>query len=137
MNRDFSERIDHVINASILLNRLAKGMRGLLDKIFLNGPLQPIKHFLNGRWLGHPLHPVLTDVPIGAWLIVVVLDVIAVVFGVPNLGFASGLIALIGILGAVATIASGFMDWQDVGARELTVGLTHGLINATGTILFQ
>ena len=136
MNRDLTEQIDQVINSSRLLNRLADGLRGLFDKIFLNGPLLPIKDFLNGRWLEHPLHPVLTDIPIGAWLIAVVLDIVAVVFRVPNLGFASGLAILIGILAAVATIASGLMDWQDVDPRELTIGLTHGLINITGTILF-
>ena len=36
----------------------------------------PIHNFLNGTWLGHPLHAVLTDVPVGAFTIVVVLDVV-------------------------------------------------------------
>src|ERR671937_183572 len=35
-----------------------------------------IKDFLHGRWLGHALHPVLTDVPIGLWLASAVLDVV-------------------------------------------------------------
>ena len=35
---------------------------------------QKIKNFLHGTWLGHPLHPVITDVPIGAWTAAAVLD---------------------------------------------------------------
>src|ERR671937_250290 len=35
-----------------------------------------LKNWLNGVWLGHPLHPALTDVPIGAWTVGLVLDVV-------------------------------------------------------------
>ena len=36
------------------------------------------KDFLNGTWLGHPLHPALTDIPIGAWTTTLVVDALAV-----------------------------------------------------------
>ena len=35
---------------------------------------QQLKNFLHGTWLGHPLHPIITDVPIGAWTAAAVLD---------------------------------------------------------------
>ena len=40
----------------------------------LFGPIRPIKDLLNGRWLGHPLHAATTDIPIGALLVAVLLD---------------------------------------------------------------
>jgi nitrite reductase/ring-hydroxylating ferredoxin subunit/uncharacterized membrane protein len=136
MKRDLTERIERGINSIGFLNALAKWLRDLLDQIFLNGPLNPLKNFLNGRWLEHPLHSVLTDVPIGAWLIAVIFDLVALIFRVPNLGVASAMAIGVGVLGAIATIATGLMDWQDVNPRELTVGLTHGLTNILGTVLF-
>jgi nitrite reductase/ring-hydroxylating ferredoxin subunit/uncharacterized membrane protein len=136
MKRDLTERLEQIINGSHLLVSFAEWLRRIFDAIFLNGPLRPLKNFLNGKWLEHPLHPVLTDVPIGAWLIAIVLDLAALIFGVPNLGGASGIAIAIGLLGALGAIATGFMDWQDVDPRELTVGITHALINAIGTLLF-
>jgi hypothetical protein len=35
---------------------------------------QKVEDFLHGTWLGHPLHSVLTDVPVGAWTAALVLD---------------------------------------------------------------
>ena len=42
----------------------------------LFGRLRPITDLLNGRWLGHPVHPAITDVPIGAFLVAFVLDLV-------------------------------------------------------------
>ncbi|HET6958317.1 MAG TPA: Rieske (2Fe-2S) protein [Vicinamibacterales bacterium] len=39
------------------------------------------KNALHGVWLGHPLHPVFTDVPIGAWTTGLVLDAVGAVSG--------------------------------------------------------
>ena len=43
-----------------------------------HGPARrTIKNFLHGTWLGHPLHPVLTDIPLGAWTAALLLDVVS------------------------------------------------------------
>ena len=42
---------------------------------------QKVKNFLNGTWLGHPLHVILTDVPIGAWTTALVFDALELVSG--------------------------------------------------------
>lgn len=136
MKRDLTERLDNMISDWDALNQFAEWLRHLLDKIFLDSPLRSLKNFLNGKWLEHPLHPVLTDVPIGAWLIAIVFDLAALIFHVPNLGVASGLATGLGVLGALAAIVTGFLDWEDVNPRELTVGLTHAIINISATTLF-
>ena len=51
-------------------------------------PIRPIRDFLNGTWLGHPLHPAATDIPIGALLVAVVLDFI----GPPGSGKTTALV---------------------------------------------
>jgi len=119
MKRDLTERLDSIINGWDALNQFAEWLRHLLDKVFGTGPLRPLKNFLNGQWLEHPLHPVLTDVPIGAWLIAIVFDLAALILHVPNLGVASGMATGLGVLGALAAIVTGFLDWEDVNPREL------------------
>ena len=60
-----------------LLDTLAKAVQGPLGSaVRATGPVgQTVKDFLHGVWLGHALHPALTDVPIGAWTAGVLFDV--------------------------------------------------------------
>jgi nitrite reductase/ring-hydroxylating ferredoxin subunit/uncharacterized membrane protein len=88
-----------------------------------------VRNFLHGVWLGHPLHPVLTDVPIGAWTAAVVLDA-------ADEASAADLAVKVGLAGAVASAATGLTDWQATDGPARRVGLAHGLLNLTATALF-
>jgi nitrite reductase/ring-hydroxylating ferredoxin subunit/uncharacterized membrane protein len=136
MKRDLTERIESVLIRSGAIRGLASVTQKVMKGLFLNSPLKPFKDFMNGTWLEHPLHSVLTDVPIGGWTVAILLDLIALIFGVANLGLASAIAIGLGVLVALATIATGLMDWMDVDPPELSVGITHGLTNVVATILF-
>jgi nitrite reductase/ring-hydroxylating ferredoxin subunit/uncharacterized membrane protein len=136
MNRGLSERLTDTITQIGAIRTLANGLQRPLNALFLDGPLRPLKNFASGTWLEHPLHPVLTDVPVGAWTVTLVLYLAVLFFGVQGIGVAIGLAMGVGILGALATIATGLLDWMDVDPTELAVGLVHGTVNIVGTILF-
>jgi len=92
------------------------------------------KDALSGTWLGHALHPVLTDVPIGTWTSSILLDWI----GGRDSRAAADRLLLTGILAAGATVATGWSDWADAEARDPRVrrsGLVHAAANATATVL--
>ncbi len=135
MKRDWTERIDKGLVESSAIRRLANTVQRLMARI-LNARLSPLKTFLNGTWLEHPLHPMLTDIPVGGWTAAILLDLVALIFGVQNLGLASGIATGLGVLGALGAIATGFADWMDVDPPELAVGITHAIINIAATILF-
>jgi len=82
-----------------------------------------------GRWVGHPLHPALSDLPVGLWAGVVVLD--ATDRGpAPRRGLgAAGMISAAGILAACATALTGLSDWAVSDDQDRRVGLFHGLLN--------
>lgn len=136
MKRDLTERLDESLIHSGAIKAYADLLKKPMDALFLKGPLRPLKSFLNGTWLGHPLHPVLTDVPIGAWTVAVLFDLVALIFGVPNLGVAAGIAIGLGVLAALATIVTGLMDWMDVDPPELAIGVVHGTVNIIATVLF-
>jgi nitrite reductase/ring-hydroxylating ferredoxin subunit/uncharacterized membrane protein len=81
----------------------------------------PAKDILSGSWLGHPLHPLLTDLPIGAWTSALILDLVG---GRRARGAADTLVAA-GIATALPTALSGLSDWSDLGQRERRVGVVH------------
>jgi nitrite reductase/ring-hydroxylating ferredoxin subunit/uncharacterized membrane protein len=87
----------------------------------------PVKDALSGTWLGHALHPLLTDTVIGTWTSALLLDVA----GGRDAGAADRLIAA-GVLAALPTAVTGATDWADTepaddGVRR--VGAVHALGN--------
>jgi nitrite reductase/ring-hydroxylating ferredoxin subunit len=82
-----------------------------------------------GRWVGHPLHPALSDLPIGLWAGVMVLDATDR-DPVPRRGLdAAGMLSAAGILAAGATALTGLTDWTVSDDQDRRVGLFHGLLN--------
>jgi nitrite reductase/ring-hydroxylating ferredoxin subunit/uncharacterized membrane protein len=82
-----------------------------------------------GRWVGHPLHPALSDLPIGLWTGAMVLDV-AGRDPDPRRGLdAAGMLSAAGILAAGATALTGLNDWTVSNDQDRRVGLFHGLLN--------
>lgn len=81
---------------------------------------------------GHPVHPILVTIPIGAWTASLVFDVIAQ-FGDDPAPFATGSAWLIGIgaVGAVLAAIAGGLDWKMIprGTKAWSTGLTHMVLN--------
>ena len=94
----------------------------------LGPPGKPLKNLLHGTvLLRHPLHPALTDVPIGAWTVGVVADVVAhFTDKVPE---ATGDIALaVGLVVALGSLITGYTDFADTYGNERRFGCAHGLL---------
>src|SRR6204780_2822298 len=82
-----------------------------------------------GRWVGHPLHPALSDLPIGLGAGVMVLDATDR-DRAPRRGIdAAGMLSAAGILAAGATALTGLSDWTVSNEQDRRVGLFHGLLN--------
>lgn len=89
-----------------------------------------VKNALSGTWVGHQLHPMLTDLPIGAWVMAATLDWTAPRSGAKA---ARRLVAL-GILAALPAAATGASDWSETYSTEQRIGLVHALANAAGLV---
>ena len=87
---------------------------------------------LTGAWLGHALHPLLTDFPLGAWMSATLLDL----FGRRrSQAAAQGLVAF-GVVMAVPTAAAGLAEWREAGERDRRVGVLHGLVNTLAAVCY-
>jgi nitrite reductase/ring-hydroxylating ferredoxin subunit/uncharacterized membrane protein len=111
---------------------LSKAVRGAYDAAGPGG--RQVKNALHGVWLGHPLHPVFTDVPIGAWTTALALD--AAANGDPAMRRAATFAIGVGLAGAAGAAVTGLTDWSETGGRSRRAGLIHGLLNVTATALF-
>ena len=106
-----------------------RGQRLLGSWIRRGGPRAAMaKNWLNGPWLGHPLHPALTDMPLGAWSGAALLDL-------AGEERAADLLMAAGYAAGVGAAASGIADWQDSYGRERRMGALHGLLNLSALAL--
>lgn len=78
--------------------------------------------------MGHPLHPILTDVPIGAWTMAAVFDVMTL-FGRREMDIAADISVDIGIVGATGAALCGLADWSETFGRPARVGVLHATCN--------
>src|ERR1700749_3113453 len=83
------------------LDQVGNTVQPIIDRALMTTGGQPLKDFLHGVWLGHPLHPVLTDIPLGAWTTGLVLDAVGVLREDEGLERAADVAIAVGLLGAV------------------------------------
>ncbi|WP_159715753.1 DUF2231 domain-containing protein [Geminicoccus flavidas] len=99
---------------------------------------QSIRNALHGNWLGHPLHPLLVTIPIGAWTVSLALDLLGALRRSNGTRFdqAADLNLQAGCLTAVGAALAGMIDWQHTHGRDRRVGLVHALVNTASLGLF-
>jgi nitrite reductase/ring-hydroxylating ferredoxin subunit/uncharacterized membrane protein len=90
-----------------------------------------LKDALSGTWLGHPVHPPLTDVVIGAWTGALLLDL----FGNERSDGAARRLLGAGVLAAVPTALTGLSDWAELRGGTRRLGTVHALGNSTALVL--
>jgi nitrite reductase/ring-hydroxylating ferredoxin subunit/uncharacterized membrane protein len=98
-------------------------------------PVGVARDALAGTWLGHPLHPVLTDVVVGSFLSATLLDLV----DGHDSGRASERLIGVGLVTAAPTVASGLTDWAMTvygDRRTRPVGLVHASANLTASALY-
>src|SRR5262245_9335873 len=125
-----------VINRQDWLDQVGEKLQPAIDRALSAAGGQPLKDFLNGVWLGHPLHPVFTDVPLGSWTTALVLDALDEISGHDGFGHAADAAVAVGLVGAITAAVTGMADWQHLDGEERRVGLLHGLLNTGAALLY-
>jgi nitrite reductase/ring-hydroxylating ferredoxin subunit/uncharacterized membrane protein len=129
-----------------MLERAARPLRGFGDWLarvmdgfyrVLGRPGKWLQDFVNGSWLGHPVHPVVVDVVIGGATLVVVFDLVTLFLGATGLETASLVGVGIVALAAIAATATGLTEFKDTHTgNERNVVVLHGLINIVATVAY-
>jgi nitrite reductase/ring-hydroxylating ferredoxin subunit len=92
-------------------------------------PIPAIRDLLNGRWLGHPLHGVLTDAPIGILFLVIVLDVL-------DLRTAADVALIVGILTMLAAAVAGAADYADTDGTARERATVHSALMVVALLVY-
>mgnify|MGYP001408568330 CR=1 FL=1 len=133
-----SRAINRFIDTQRWLEPVADAFQKAIGGLFkgLGRPGRGLKTFLHGTWLGHPLHPVITDIPLGAWTLAILFDLIWLFRGTHGWVSAADVTIFVGLLAAVGAAVTGYTDWNETYGRERRVGLAHGLLNTAALVFY-
>ena len=92
-------------------------------------PMPAVRDLLNGRWLGHPLHSVLTDAPIGILFLVIVLDV-------AGQRAAADIALIVGILSMLAAAVTGAADYSDTDGTARERATVHSALMVVALLVY-
>ena len=121
-------RLTDALEGAEQLDGASGRIRDVAQKLV--GPA-PVRRVLSGTDLGHPIHPVLVQLPIGLWTSSWLLDLM----GLGKTRAARTLVGL-GVLTALPAVASGVSEWVDTDEAESRVGIVHATSNCAALICF-
>lgn len=119
-----------------LIDRLenATGLDPIANQIqkIVDAALRPraLRDILHGVPLGHPVHPLAVQVPLGTWVSAAVLDAI------PGTDRAARMLIGVGVVSAIPTAVTGYADWSKLHEQQLRVGVVHSSANLIATSLY-
>jgi nitrite reductase/ring-hydroxylating ferredoxin subunit/uncharacterized membrane protein len=125
VRESIAERIEQIDLLDSVSEPLQKAVRTVVPQE------SELKDLLSGTWLGHPLHPPLTDVVIGAWTSALLLDLL----GGERAEQAADTLVAAGVLAAVPTAAAGLSDWAELREGSRRVGSVHAIGNTIAVAL--
>ncbi len=120
------EKVVASIERADVLDRPADRLAAGVDAVVKPGA----RKVLSGAWLGHPVHPLLVTVPIGAWVSSTVLDLTK-----GNEAAARRLVGF-GLLGAAGAAVTGASDWRATVGRARRVGIVHMMFNSVALMVY-
>ena len=123
--QQLTERIEHARSLDSVIGFAKKNVGPLTQK-----PV--VKDVLSGNFMGHPLHPLMTDLPIGVWSMSALLDVL----GGEELKDASTILVGVGVLTAAPTAVTGLHDWQITTGVASRVGFVHAAVMDVTVLMY-
>ncbi|WP_409073754.1 Rieske 2Fe-2S domain-containing protein [Micromonospora chalcea] len=121
--RELLTKIEQATGLDRVGDRLQRAVQGTLRS-------QRVRDALHGVWLGHPLHPAMVQVPVGAWISAAVVDLL------PGQRRAATALVGLGTVSALPAAVAGLNDWATLSRDQRRIGLVHAAANTVGLALY-
>jgi len=122
-------RMATALEGQTALDRPAAVFEGVATTVLAD---DRVRAFFSGRWLGHALHPLLTDLPLGSWMSATLLDLL----GGPTAKVPARRLVAVGLAAAAPTALAGWSDWLSATQEQRRVGAVHAVANTVAVTLY-
>jgi nitrite reductase/ring-hydroxylating ferredoxin subunit/uncharacterized membrane protein len=126
--------MQRIVDALPFLDRVAEDVQPAVQEAVEAGGTTA-RNVLDGVWFEAPLHPALTDVPIGAWTAALVFDGLDAATDSMAMKNAADASLAVGVVGALGAAVTGLADWRYLSGGSRRMGVAHGLLNSVGLVL--
>lgn len=117
--------------AAIPVQRFVQNLFAILGETGLK-----IRNFLNGVWLGHPLHAAISDLPVGAMTTAIALDYAGLATRNRRLAQLADVVTAVGLGGALAAALAGLADYSEIEGEQRRVGIAHAGLNSLAFLAY-
>ncbi len=133
-----NRKVDDLFERLPFLKRAGQTIARSIHQELLDGgePVRDVVDLLHGVWLGHPLHPVLTDVVVGSLTMGALFDLLSQAGGGRSAAQTADVLTAIGAAAGVPTAISGLADFSAIPRPAAGYGLVHALANETAILLY-
>lgn len=116
----------------------AKSVAGAIHSAVLSGggATRAAADALHGVWLGHSLHAVLVEIPVGSWSASAVFDLMALATGSHEAAWAADALITLGVVGAVPAAMAGIADYSAIKQDAAAQAGAHAILNSAALTLF-
>ena len=126
--------MQRIVDALPFLDKVAEGVQPKVQEAVEAGGTTA-RNTLDGVWFEAPLHPALTDVPLGSWTAAAVFDGLDAATDSRAMRNAADASLALGVVGALGAAVTGLSDWRYLSGGSRRMGIAHGLLNTIGLIL--
>ena len=127
--------MQRVVEALPFLDDIAEVVQPKVQEAVDDAGGTTARNVLDGVWLEAPLHPALTDVPVGSWTAALVFDGLDLATGKEPIRHAADASLVLGTFGALGATVTGLSDWRYLSGGSRRMGVAHGLLNTIGLVL--
>lgn len=130
--------VERALEEVPVVGEVGSKVAGAVHQAVLDGgePTRMVADFLHGTWLGHPLHPVLTDITIGGWMLGAAFDAVGVLGKDEFARRVGDRLTALGTATAVPTAITGLADYSTMPNSAATPATLHALLNSVGVGLY-
>jgi nitrite reductase/ring-hydroxylating ferredoxin subunit/uncharacterized membrane protein len=126
--------MQRIVDALPFLDRVAEGVQPKVQNVVEAGGTTA-RNVLDGVWFEAPLHPALTDVPIGSWTAAAAFDGLDLAIDSRAMRNAADASLAFGVVGALGAAVTGLSDWRYLSGGSRRMGVAHALLNTIGLVL--
>ncbi len=127
-------RMQRIVDALPFLDRVAEGVQPKVENAVEAGGTTA-RNVLDGVWFEGPLHPALTDLPLGSWTAAAAFDGLDLATDSRAMRNAADASLAFGVVGALGAAVTGLSDWRYLSGGSRRMGIAHGLLNTIGLVL--
>ena len=137
-SRSWHEKIKQTLDSIDGFQQSSQDMSALIhEKILEQGEdARKVADVIHGKQLGHPLHPVLTDITISSWVLGLAFDIAGYITRFRPLGQAGDYLTIIGTFTAIPTALAGILDYSTIKKEASHYGAAHGILNGVALYFY-